>query len=165
MKASIHNNHKYYKALHDVFTVDYHQINEYILDLYNRPMQFIEETGPPLDRFLREYTLPGAPRPADMPTGAILEFIGQIDEFTGQTVSLFDEHKAHVDECAKYMQKVSVLKNNTKSISQEEVEGLTPQLISVHEGLKRIKEKADYMTGKLEKLESRWAFMKGAING
>ena len=166
MKVSCHN-HKYYNALHDVFTVDYHEINQYILDLYNRPKLFIDETGPPLDRFLREYTLPGAPRPADMPTGVILYFIGQIDEFTAQTAGLFDEHKAHVDECAKYMQKVSRLKKTTKSNfvdTQPELSGLTTELINVHEGLKRIKEKADQMAERLQKLEGRWADMKGAIN-
>ncbi len=166
MKLSRYN-HQYYSALHTIFTVDYHQINQYVLDLYSRPKQFISETGPSLDRFLREYTLPGAPRSAELPTGVILDFIGQIDEFTTETTALFDEHKVHTDECAKYMQKVSVLNsvqsNNAEEITPE-LADITADLIYVHEGLKRIKERADSMAERLEKLESRWATMKSAIN-
>ena len=157
----------YYNALHDVFSVDYHEINQYVLDLYTRPKQFIAETGPPLDRFLREYTLPGAPRSVEVPTGAVLEFIGQIDEFTTQTVVLFDEHKAYVDQCARYMQKASGLRNSGSDIAADEVlprlTELTPELISVHEGLKKIKEKADSMAEILARLQARWRFMKGAL--
>lgn len=167
MKLSKQSWH-YYNALHDIFSVDYHEINQYILDLYNRPKQFIEETGPPLDRFLREYTLPGAPRSAGVSTGAILEFIGQIDEFSCQTAGLFNEHKAHVDQCTKYMQKASQLKTIEKhgpaNRVVSELTDLTPELISVHEGLKQIKQKADSMAEKLEKLEARWGDVKNAIN-
>jgi len=166
MKLSCHN-HRYYNALHDVFTVDYHEINQYVLELYSRPKQFINETGPTLDRFLREYTLPGAPRPADLPTGVILDFIGQIDEFTTETTVLFEEHKTHVGQCARYMEKVTTMKNETNYNMEKitpEMTDITSELVYVHEGLKRIKEKADCMAEKLEKLENRWATMKEVIN-
>jgi hypothetical protein len=166
MKLSCHNQ-RYFQALHDVFTIDYHEINHYVLELYLRPQQFIKETGPTFDRFLREYTLPGIPRPADMPTGVILDFIGQIDEFTTETTLLFDEHKTHVGQCAKYMEKVTAMKNdltyNADKITPA-LTDITSELVYVHEGLKRIKEKAASMTEKLEKLETRWATMKEVIN-
>jgi hypothetical protein len=167
MKLS-RNNLQYYNALHTIFTVDYQQINQYVLDLYSRPKQFIDETGPSVERFLREYTLPGAPRGPELPTGVILDFIGQIDEFTSETSVLFNEHKAHVDQCDKYMQKVSAMQNITNNNSTEEMVpelmDITSELIYVHEGLKRIKEKASSMAERLGKLENRWATMKTAIN-
>ena len=167
MKRPCHN-HQYYSALHTIFTVDYQEINQYVLDLYSRPKQFIDETGPSVERFLREYTLPGAPRSAELPTGVILDFIGQIDEFTSQTTVFFNEHKVHVDECDKYMQKVSAMQSNTNDKASDEIvpglTDITSELIYVHEGLKHIKEKADSMAERLEKLESRWATMKTAIN-
>ena len=166
MKASKNSWH-YYNALHDIFSVDYHEINQYLLSLYTRPKQFIDETGAPIDRFLREYSQPGQPRSAEVPTGAILEFIGQINEFTVQTTTLFDEHKVHVEQCAKYMQKVSMVrtveKHGPSSQLAPELTELTPELIKVHEGLKVIKQKADSMTERLEKLEARWGSVRAAI--
>lgn len=162
------NDYQYYSALHDIFSADYHEINQYVLDLYMRPRQFMDETGPSLDRFLREYTMPGVPRVAEVPTSSVLEFIGQIDEFSAQTVRLFDEHKAHVDMCAKYMQKVSRLKEKSEVKDEQEVmpdfTELTPELVKVHEGLKKIKEKADSMAERLEALQNRWVGIKSTIN-
>ncbi len=167
MRASL-NNHQYFNALHDVFSVDYHEVNQYLLELYVRPKQFIDETGPPLDRFLREYTIPGLPRQNAVPTRAVLEFIGQIDEFSAQTSGLFDEHKAYVEECSKFMERASILKlpaeeSNTEIIS--DYTELTPELIRVHQGLIKIKEKADFMAERLQNLQNRWSGIKDAING
>ena len=166
MKATKHTLH-YYNALHDIFSADYHDINQYLLQLYHRPKQFIAETGAPLDRFLREYTLPGAPRSTEVPTSAILEFIGQIDEFANSTVGLFDEHKAHVDQCAQYLLKVSQLKSvemhGPTSQVAADLTDLTPELITVHEGVRKIKQKADSMKERLDKLENRWTTVKRAI--
>jgi len=158
------NDYQYYNALHEVFSADYREINQYLLDLYVRPKQFIDETGAPIDRFLREYTLPGVPRMAEVPTQAVLEFISQIDEFTSETTGLFNEHKAHTDMCAEYMQKASLLKGKKDAEDKEALLELTPELVKVHEGLKKIKEKADYMAERLENLQNRWAGMKGVIN-
>ena len=166
MQFSQHD-YKYYSALHDVFSADYHVINQYVLDIYMRPKQFIDETGPSLDRFLREYTIPGAPRPAEVPTHTVLEFISQIDEFTAQTTGLFDEHKVHVDMCADYMKKVTLLRERSEVMEEEvlpEFTDLTPELLKVHQGLKTIKDKADSMAERLEHLQQRWAGIKGAIN-
>jgi hypothetical protein len=160
--------YRHYSLMHDIFSADYHEVNQYVLALYTRPKQFIEETQDPLDRFLREYTLPGTPRQAEVPTHAVLEFISQIDEFTAQTTGLFDEHKAHVDLCSKYMLKVQVLKEIEQGKLDEEVQlnfiELAPELFEVHQGLKNIKEKADSMAAKLENLQNRWAGIKGSIN-
>lgn len=167
MKPSQHDQH-YYNALHDVFSVDYHDINQYVLELYSRPKQFIAETGPPLERFLREYTLPGAPGKREIPACSVLDFIGQIDEFTSETVGLFDEHKAYVDQCDRYLQKVTLLRaGQSEGVSdraEPEFAELTPELLSVHQGLKKIKEKADSMAEKLERLQTRWTTIKSAIN-
>ena len=167
MQFSQHD-YRYYSALHDIFSADYKEINQYVLEVYTRPKQFIDETSAPLDRFLREYSLPGAPRPKEVPTNVVLDFIGQIDEFTSQTTSLFNEHKEHIDVCTKYMKKVEVLKDIEKGKLVEEVlmnyTELTPELLTVHDGLKKIKEKADSMAERLENLQNRWADMKGAIN-
>jgi len=166
MRLTQHD-YEYYSALHDIFSADYHEINGYVLELYLRPKQFIEETGPPLDRFLREYTMPGVPRLTEVPTTAVLDFISQINEFTTQTTGLFDEHKAYVDMCDKYLQKVSGLREKSEVVAEYEVipdyTELTPELIKVHEGLKKIKEKADSMAERLENLQARWAGMKGSL--
>ena len=160
--------YRQYSQMHDVFSADYYEINQYVLEIYNRPKQFIEETSAPLDRFLREYTLPGVPRKAEVPTHAVLDFISAVDDFTNQTVGLFNEHKAHVDMCSNYMQKVSLLKEIEQGKHDEEVKlnylELAPELVQVHEGLKKIKVKADSMAERLDTLQNRWAGMKGAIN-
>ena len=159
----------HYSLMHDIFSADYHEVNQYVLELYVRPKQFIEETSAPLDRFLREYTLPGVPRQAEVPTQTVLDFINQIDEFTTQTVSLFNEHKTHVAMCTQYMHKVSLLKEIEHDKVEEEVRlnylELAPELMQVREGLTKIKEKADWMAERLNNLQNRWAGMKGAING
>ena len=161
MRASLHDD-KYFNALHGVFAVDYHDVNQYLLELYVRPKQFIDETGPVLDRFLREYTIPGLPRETAVPTRAVLEFIGQMDEFSSQTTGLFDEHKAYVEECSKYMEKAGSLDSNKDEVIIDYL-SLTPELIKVHQGLIKIKEKADYMTERLEHLQNRWSGIKDAI--
>jgi hypothetical protein len=159
--------YSHYSLMHDTFSADYHEINQYILQLYHRPKQFIDETSAPLDRFLREYTVPGAPRKAEVPTHTVLDFISQMDEFTTHAAGLFSEHKAHVDMCANYMQKVTLLKEIEKGKHDEEIRlnylELAPELVQVHEGLRKIKEKADSMAERLENLQNRWAGIKGAI--
>ncbi len=158
--------YRHYSLMHDIFSADYREINQYVLEMYDRPKQFIDETSAPLDRFLREYTLPGVPRQAEVPAHAVLDFISQIDEFAAQTVGLFNEHKAHVDMCAQYMHKVELLKEVEHGTDEEirlNYMELAPELVDMHQGLKSIKEKADMMAEHLGKLQSRWAGIKGAI--
>ncbi|MDB5284473.1 MAG: hypothetical protein JWO06_3548 [Bacteroidota bacterium] len=157
-----------YTALHNDFSEAYQVVNKYVLDLYIMPRKFIEETGPALDRFIREYSIPGTPRTHDLSTKSILEFISQVDAFTLDTVNLFNEHKGHVDGCALYMKKVKELerKHDAASMAEcaDEFLELAPDLLDLHSKLNRIKVQADVMVNRLAKLELRWVRIKTRVN-
>ena len=160
--------YEYYTALHNDFSEAYKTVNQYVISLYSLPKKFIEETGPMLDRFVREYSVPGSPRNHDLSTRAILDFVGQVDAFTLNTVELFDLHKKHVDNCVSYMKQVHQLEtlHHTSSLSEcaNDYIGLTPQLQVLQNGLTEIKLKADNMVRRLEKLEVRWEKIKPRVN-
>jgi hypothetical protein len=158
---------RHYSVMHDMFSADYREVNKYVLELYNRPKQFMDETSAPLSRFLREYTIPGMPRQAEVPTRTVLDFISQIDDFAAETVGLFDEHKNHVTMCDQYMKKVALLKESEQSAVEEELRlnfmELAPELVHIQQDLKKIKLKADTMLQRLQNLQNRWDGMKEVL--
>lgn len=135
-------------------------INRYVTDLYLLPKKFVENTGPVLDRYIKEYSFPQTGTRDNTSYNAVLEFIDQLDEFTEGTIELFNEHKIHSDKSKAYQRKVSELneKCSGRIISEYAIDyiELTPELKELHGGLKRIKQRADNMVEKLEKLELRW---------
>lgn len=150
----------HYSKLHNEFAEYYTVINKYIIELYALPRKFIVQTGPVLDRFLREHTVPGSPRDANNSSMSVLQFIGHLDDFTIDAIKLFTEHKAHVTACAEYLKKVTQLQQSygedeTAQYMHESV-GLTPELFNLHQGLIDIKAKADTMIMRLKKLEMKW---------
>ena len=162
------NEYEYYNELHDCFNEAFHSINQYVIDLYILPKRFIEETGPALDKFIRNQALPGVPSNPELSSRSVMDFIGQVDDFTVNTIRLFDEHRAQVDDCAAYLEKVSRLEQKCRSgkVSDCTLEyvQLTPELVRLNEGLSRIKEKAEDMVNNLERLEAKWGRIKPRID-
>lgn len=159
--------YEYYAALHNDFSEAYTTVNQYVISLYTLPKHFIDETGPLLDRFVREYSIPGSPRNHDLSTRAILDFVGQVDAFTLNTVELFDLHRTHVDNCSAYMKVVHELEtkhtNSTLTECATDYVRLTPQLQVLQNGLTEIKLKADNMVRRLDTLEKRWEKIKPRV--
>ena len=153
-----------YTTLHSNFAEYYVVINKYIMELYSMPRKFIVETGPVLDRFLREHTVPDVPKSSDNSSMSVLQFISHLDDFTIDTVKLFTEHKTHIAACAGYLKRVTELQtiygdDETAQYIHESI-SLTPELVSLHNGLVAIKAKADAMIMRLKKLELKWDGIK-----
>jgi hypothetical protein len=158
---------EYYSNLHNTFNETYASVNLYVMGLYALPRKFIMETGPVLDRFLKEYTVPGAPKNSELSKKAVLEFIGRVDVFTVETIQLFEEHKNHVHNCREYMHKVAQIQGGLAGTTIAErvisyVE-LTPELLKLHNGILSIQEKAKLMVIRLEKLELGWRRIRTAV--
>jgi hypothetical protein len=156
-----------YNNLHTEFGEAYQLVNQHVLDAYGRPRNFIRETAPVIDRFIRENSVPGAPRQRDLSAQSVFEFIHQTDDFTFKTIELFDEHKAHVEDCVNYLKKVAALKKkhslSTVDEKADDYIRLTPELHQLQNGLSVIKLKADQMLARLEKLELRWMRIKAVV--
>ena len=157
-----------YSTLHNDFSEDYQEINKYVLGLYAYPKKIIDETAPALDRFIREYSVPGTPRSHDLSTKAIFEFISQVDVFTAETVELFNEHKLHVNCCAAYMKKVVEIEQkqdtNLDAECADDYIKLVPYVLNLRNQLTRLKRKADNMIARLTKLELRWVRIKARVD-
>jgi hypothetical protein len=157
---TLEGQYEYYRCVQHDFNEAYKMINRYVADLYVLPKKFVENTGPSLDKFIKEYSFPENGNRTNGSFDTVLEFINQLDEFTEKTMDLFEEHKQHSDRSKAYQKKVTELnqKNSGRIISEYAVDfiELTPELTTLHKDLKRIKEKADAMVERLEKLELRW---------
>jgi regulatory protein YycH of two-component signal transduction system YycFG len=136
-------------------------VNRYVGDLYKLPKQFIETTGPSLDKYIKDYSFPANGERDNVSFKAVMDFINQLDEFTEDTVVLFNEHKTHTDKSRAYLRKVEHLneKSSGRIVSEYAIDyiELTPELTELQKGLKHIKTRADEMVEKLERLELRWA--------
>jgi hypothetical protein len=158
---------QYFNQLHSYFSQAYPAVNHYIIDLYALPRNFIMETGPVLDNFIRDYSVPHTPGVGDLSGRAVLEFISEVDKFTRETMVLFEEHKTHVDQCDTYMKKVTQLEQRQQEVGvtkcMPEYIELTPDLIKLNNSLTEIKVKADEMMKRLAGLELRWTGLKPVI--
>lgn len=159
-KISLEGQYEYYRCIHHDFNSAYKMINDYVTDLYVLPKKLIDSNGPVLNKFITDYSFTKAKGSTATSYEFILEFIHQLDEFAEETQNLFKEHKIHSDKSKVYLRKVAELNERCtgRMVSEYAVEyvNLTPELTALHEGLKRIKAKADDMVDKLEKLELRW---------
>lgn len=157
---SLEAKYEYYRCMQHDFNEAYKLVNNYVSDLYNLPKSFVDSTGPVLDRYIREYSF-AEPRHESTSFENVMEFIEQLDDFTEKTLELYKQHKIHSDKSKKYLNKVADLNENNcgKIVSEYAVEfvELTPELTKLSHELKQIKERADEMVSKLEKLELRWA--------
>lgn len=162
-KIPVEGQYEYFRCIHSDFNTAYKMVNEYVSELYVLPKKLIDNTSPVLNRFISDYNfMPGPAANASYET--VLEFIHQMDEFAEETQLLFVEHKQHNDRSRVYLKKINELneKNSGRMVSEYAFDyiDLTPELTELHEGLKRIKVKADKMVDKLEKLELRWNTVK-----
>jgi hypothetical protein len=151
---------QYYCCVQHDFTEAQKLVDSYVRDLYVLPKKFVESTGPALDRYIKEYSFADEKRKNATPYEAVLDFIDQLDDFTENTVALYEHHKKHAEKSRKYLNKVEWLSRKSKGkIVKEyagEFIGLTPELSVLNNGLKQIKTQADEMVEMLEKLELRW---------
>lgn len=116
------------------------------------------ETGPVLDKFIREHAVPGAPKASHRHSVAVFEFIAHLDDFTTETVKVFKEHMMHVEACKGYLKKVAEMEESRTT--NDDYIRLTPVVLKLHHGLAEIKENADAMISRLEKLQLRWAIIE-----
>ena len=161
---TLEGQYELYRCVQHDFNEAYKMINKYVADLYLLPKKFIDNTGPALDRYIQEYSFPEGNGRNTTSFNTVLEFINQLDDFTQGTMELFNEHKRHSDRSRAYLQKVAEIneKNMGKIISEYAIEyvELTPELNSLHSELKNLKNKADAMVDRLERLELRWESLR-----
>ena len=143
-------------------------INEYVAELYRLPKKLVEDAGSALDTFCCEDSMPLTNIKIEKSCKVVIDFMDQLDEFTVQTIQLFNEHKKHVNATRTYIRKVYAMqtkfgRNNTSTEMQVYNE-LTLELDKLLNGLREIKEKADDMVSRLEKLELRWENIKVKMN-
>ncbi len=156
---TLEGQYEYYRCVQHDFNESYKIVNKYVADLYLLPKKFIDNTGPVLDRFIKNYSF-GESTTGVSQFESVVDFIDQLDDFTGKTMELFNEHKSHNDRSKEYLKKVSELseKNSGRIISEYAVDfiELTPELVKLNNDLKKIKDHADRMVTKLSNLEMRW---------
>jgi hypothetical protein len=157
-----------YNLSHHNFIEAYKMINEYVAELYRLPKRLVEDAGNALDNFCTEDQIPQADLKVKRSCAVVIDFMDQLDEFTVHTITLFNEHKHHVDETRRYIRKVSALQNKglgkTEREEKEAYKELTAELNKLLSGLKKIKQSADEMVTRLEKLELRWERIKVTMN-
>ena len=146
------------------FNEAYKLVDNYVKDLYLLPKRLVENTAPALDKYIKEYSFPDGRAKNTTSFDVVLDFIDQLDDFTENTVHLFQEHKLHAERSKAYLRKVEGLKRKSAGKGAKEsatafVE-LTPELRELHNGLKHIKVQADEMVDKLERLELRWSILR-----
>jgi hypothetical protein len=156
--------YEYYRCIQRDFNEAYKLLNSYVSDLYVLPKKFVENTGPALDRYIKDYSFDNDGKKNATSYDVVLDFIEQLDDFTENTMKLFNQHKLHNDRSKAYLRKVDELNQKAigKIVSEYAVDfiELTPELTQLQNGLKQIKVQADEMVDKLERLELRWDSLK-----
>jgi len=155
---------EHYSCAQRDFNEAYKLVDHYVKDLYLLPKRLVENTAPALDKYIKEYSFPDGRAKNTTSFDVVLDFIDQLDDFTENTVHLFEEHKLHADRSKAYLKRVENLKRKSTGKGVREyatkfVE-LTPELTELHNGLKHLKVQADEMVDKLEKLELRWNILR-----
>ncbi|HWB64187.1 MAG TPA: hypothetical protein VG603_11790 [Chitinophagales bacterium] len=157
---NLEGQYEYYRCVQRDFNEAYKMVNDYVTDLYLLPKKFIDNTGPALDIYIKNYSFASSESRDNNSYQSVIDFISQLDDFTAGTMELFSEHKTHCDRSKAYLRKVLELneRNAGKIVSEYAVDyiELTPELRQLHNELKKIKEKADDMVDKLDRLELRW---------
>ena len=157
---SLEAQYEYYRCVQRDFNEAYKLLNSYVSDLYVLPNKLVQNTGPALDKYIKDYSFNDEGKRNTTPFDVVVDFINQLDDFTENTMRLFNEHKLHSDRSKAYLKKVEELSEKTrgKIVSEYAVDfiELTPELTDLQKGLKQIKIKADEMVDSLERLELRW---------
>ena len=159
---------EHFKKMTMDFYEAYQMVNEYIADLYNLPKKFVEEAEPAMERYMREYGEPGAPRKNVVSYPDVVDFMEQLDDLTLETLYLFKQHKMHFDKSTVYMKKVTIGEMGVQKTAAATATAQKKQLISelsvLNAGLMDIKTKADEMVEKMERLEMKWFRLKKKIH-
>ena len=157
-----------YNLSHHNFIEAYKMINEYVAELYQLPKRLVEDAGEALDNFFYADSKPQTSFKMKKSCMVVIDFMDQLDEFTLNTIELFNQHKKHVDATRSYIRKVSALQTKYKALSvpmiKEEYIELIKDLDHLLKDLRLIKEKADNMISRLEKLELHWEDIKIKMN-
>ena len=152
--------YEYYRCVQHDFNEAYKLLNSYVSDLYILPKRLIEDTGPALDRYIKDYSFTNEGKKNTTPFEVVIDFIEQLDDFTENTQKLYNEHKMHSNKSKAYLKKVEALNEKAmgKIVSEYAIDfiELTPELTELQKGLKRIKLQADEIVDRLETLELRW---------
>jgi uncharacterized protein YlzI (FlbEa/FlbD family) len=165
---TLEGQYEYYRCMQHDFNEAYKLVNRYVADIYMLPKKFVEDTGPTLDNYIKGYSFPAEGDRGNSSFQNVVDFIEQLDEFSENTLKLYNEHKMHADRSKSYLRRIEELnqKNSGKIVSEFAIDyiELTPELTQLHKGLKQIKEKADEMVDKLERLELRWERLRVKVS-
>jgi len=157
----------HFDKMHKHFSESYKLINEYVGEVYQLPIKLIDETEPAFDRYIRDCVIPGEPSRNMQSLPVIVEFIDDLDQFTTETLELFDEHTRHLNKSTLYLRKLSGIQGKAKTpkltATKVTYTQLGKELTQLNKDLKGIKERADEVVSQLEKLELTWRKIKHAI--
>jgi hypothetical protein len=156
---TLEGKYEYYRCMHHDFNEANKLVNHYISDIYGLPKKFVEKTELVLNCFINS-SVKNENAKQESPLNPVIEFMEQLDDFTARTEKLYSQHCDYVSKSNEYMQRVSELEKKKcgRIISEYAVDyvELTPEVIKLQSGLKHLKEVADDLVTRLEKLELRW---------
>ena len=157
---ALNTHNESFHLAHGNFTEAYKMVNEYVTELYLLPKMFLDETWATMDKLTTGRTAPHHSEKTNKPLAAAVKFMDQLDEFTVQTIALFNQHMKHIDATEVYMRKVTLMKAKHigKNLWEHETEyaALSPELNKLMDGLREIKLNADDTLVRLESLEIKW---------
>ena len=158
--SQLNSAYEQYHLTHSNFIEAYRMVNDYVTELYKLPKRFLEETEGTMNYLSSRQFAPKAPSANDQSMRVVVSFMDQLDEFTVNTIDLFNQHMKHIDATEVYLKKAMVLDNASPAVLSAPdaavYTALIPEVERLLSGLKLIKERADDTLDWLEELEIDW---------
>jgi hypothetical protein len=165
---TIEEEYNCYRSLHHDFSVSYASLHKHMLDFYPLPKKFIEETGPRIENYVRNYSIKEVNAKKNLSVEMIFYFSGSFSQFAAETVKLFDDYRLLYDESGMYMKRLFKLKESNPGQnpagSAEEYIEMIPGLNALVGGLKSVEEKVCETEKKLAQLEAEWQSIQQTIS-
>lgn len=138
----------------------YQTVTRHMQEVYPLPKKFIEQTAPVVDKYLKDFSNPGAGNNNYFVFQAIMAFMQQFDDFALMTNQIFTDFRVNSDNYKNYLERLRQLtEQNVTDMSNEpanNLDQLAPELMELSNRLKEVKDRSDEMVRKLEKMEDRW---------
>lgn len=165
--TNLNSAYEQYHLSHSNFIEAYRMVNDYVTELYKLPKRFLEETEGTMNYLSSRQFAPKAPSATDQSMRVVVSFMDQLDEFTVNTIDLFNQHMKHIDATEAYMKKAVELNNASPAVLNTAdpavYNALIPEVERLMGGLKAIKERADDTLNWLEELEIDWESIQDDI--
>lgn len=144
----------------------YKEVNHHFEELYPLPKQFIEQTAPIVDMYLKRFSKPGASDDLFV-FQALMGFLTQFDDFALMANQVFMEYDENARVCKEYLEKISKIEelpsDDILHDAGKEFANLAPSVNDIRQRMGQLKNRSEEMVKKLEKIETRWNKIKTKI--